>query len=276
MSASEHQVWREFVERRCGIDFGETRIDYLCMRLWERMRLREMTNYNYYYHYVAFNPQGEQEWNELVELLVTKETSFFRHQPSFKALQDYVLPQLISLRQSQGVNSLNIWSACCATGEEPYSLAMVLLKSIEPDLIQLKVLGSDISKTALEYARIGRYKPTAIRSMPIDYQKNYLFEVEDRQGSYYQVHDNVKAITQFSQFNFKQLDECWIKDQDVIFCQNVLIYFRPEYRIAAVEQLCQRLKPGGFLFLGPGEIVGLKLPGIEASHLENSSVYQRI
>jgi chemotaxis methyl-accepting protein methylase len=291
-SALEYEVWRELIWQRCGLYFTESRIRFLSQRLRERMRLRRSKSYSEYYHYVAFNPEGEGEWEELLELLLNKETGFFRHLPSFEALTGHVLPRLMRDKQKYGVNTITLWSAGCSTGQEAYSLAMAFLERyLEPvkgpvlntaegmadsHLWQVKVTGSDISQRALDKARRGRYKPYEVRYMPALYRKNYLTVVEDAQNVFYQVGDRVRELVRFGNLNLSDPDSYWISAQDVIFCQNVLIYFKPESRIEIVRRLCQRLNPGGYLFLAPAEVVGLKLPGVQPVRLPDSLIYQRV
>lgn len=269
----EHQAWRTLIEKRAGLDFGETRTTYLSRRLWERMQLQGIVNYLDYYNYVVFNPKGQSEWGELAEILVTGETSFFRHKPSFDVLTNYVLPELI--RKKVADQPFNLWSAGCSTGEEPYSLAIALLEKVNPLVYPFKVWGTDISETVLAKARQGYYQPSVLRSTPSDYLKKYFLKIESREGAIYQISDTVKQLVQFTSFNFKELDRCLLKDQDIIFCQNVLIYFSADYRMTVVTELCQRLRPGGFLFLGPGEVVGLQVKGIQTVRLPDAIIYQR-
>lgn len=274
MSRTEHEIWRDFIEKRCGIDFGETRLSYLCRRCWERMRKCGISSYYEYYNYVAFNPNGTQEWKELLELLVTRETSFFRHMASYEVLAEQILPRLISEKYREGDNTIQFWSAGCCTGEETYSLAMVLMEFVQSPLLRLKGYGSDISEVAMEKARQGRYKVNALRSMPARYHK-YLSLEKEQGEEYYQVSDKLKQMVGFRYLNLREVDQHWLSGQDIIFCHNILIYFTPESRVEVVEELCRRLKPAGFLFLAPGDMVGLKLSGIKPVRIDDTLIYQR-
>jgi chemotaxis methyl-accepting protein methylase len=295
MSGLEYEVWREFIQHRCGLYFTENRLRFLRQRLWERMRAREIRSYSEYYHHVAFNPGGDEEWQELLELLLNQETGFFRHQPSFDALVEHVLPRLMYDKQRHGINGITMWSAGCSVGQEPYSLAMAFLEMVEPTLPrrtgeaiplspvqsggmggwQVKVSGSDISRRGLDLARRAQYKHYQVRTMPDHYRQKYMSEVVTKWGLLHQVNDRVRALVQFGYTNLNEPTSYWISAQDVIFCQNVLIYFEPENRVEIVRRLCQRLNVGGYLFLAPAEVVGLKLPGIEPVRLTDVLVYQR-
>ncbi|MBI4748481.1 MAG: protein-glutamate O-methyltransferase CheR [Acidobacteria bacterium] len=276
MSPSEHKIWRQFIENRCGIDFGETRLQYLCRRLSERMRALNITGFHRYYTYLNFNAEKEQEWPKLLELLVVGETSFFRHEGSFLALRNLVIPGLIARKQQTGSQGLTMWSAGCSTGQEAYSMTMTALDLIDPQKIQVETLGTDINTTVLEKARTGKYSPLAIRSLPAAYRKKYLTELRQDRETIYQVNQSVRDGVQFGHHNLKTIEHNLVPGQDVIFCQNALIYFTAEFRPVVVQALCQCLNPGGFLFLAPGEIVGFKLPGIQSVKAEDSLVFQRL
>jgi chemotaxis methyl-accepting protein methylase len=274
MSRTEHEIWRALIEKRCGIDFGETRLSYLCRRCWERMRKCGINSYHEYYNYVAFNSHGAEEWKALLELLVIRETSFFRHTTSYEVLAEQILPRLISEKYRQRDNTIQFWSAGCCTGEETYSLAMVLMEFAQSPLLRLKGCGSDISEVVMEKARRGRYKANALRSMPARYNK--YFTLEKEQGEeYYQVSDKVKNIVEFRYLNLREVDHHWLSGQDIIFCHNILMYFTPESRVEVIEELSRRLKPTGFLFLAPGDMVGLKLSGIKPVRIDDTLIYQR-
>ena len=140
---------------------------------------------------------------------------------------------------------------------------------------QPKVTGSDISQRALDKARRGRYKPYEMRHMPDLYRENYMTVLKDKRSVFHQVADRVRALVQFGYLNLNDPNSFWVSAQDVIFCQNVLIYFKPESRVEIVRRLCQRLNPGGYLFLAPAEVVGLRLPGVQPVRLANSLIYRR-
>lgn len=276
MTTSEHLMWREFIEKRCGLDFGETRLEYLCRRLWERMQARGMKTYTEYLMYLSFNSDGESEWARLTESLVVGETSFFRHEGSFLALRQRVIPELIARKQQTGHRTLALWSAGCSTGQEAYSMTMTALDLLDPQKIQVETLGTDINTTFLEKARLGRYSPLAVRSLPAVYRNKYLTELRQDQAMVYQVNQTVRASVRFGYHNLKTIEQYPVSGQDVIFCQNALIYFTAEGRNLIVQELCRCLNPGGYLFLAPGEIIGFKWPGIQSVKAEDSLVFQRL
>jgi chemotaxis methyl-accepting protein methylase len=290
MSDLEYEIWRGCVQQRCGLYFTDSRKRILRQRLWERMRLLGIRSYSEFYHYVNFNPAGEREWEEVQESLLNLETRFFRHPPSFKALTDYILPDLMSARQKRGVNAITMWSAGCSTGPEAYSLAMAFLEFVAPasalrdgeavPLIpggwQLIVSGTDISRLSLEKARRGRFKPHEVRFMPDQYREKYLERIEGEEGAFYQVDERLHALVRFGVLDLNDPQGYWITAQDVIFCQNVLLYFENQSRVGVVQRLSDSLSPGGYLVLEPAEVVGLRLPGVQRVRLEDALVYQRV
>ncbi len=279
MSLSEYEIWRELVSQRCGLYFTPSRRHFLQARLWERMQIHQFKRYNEYYHYVLYNPHGSREWAQLLDLLLNNESSFFRHTPSFAALTDHVLPAVMQEKRQQRLNMLSMWSAGCANGQEAYSLAMAFHEAVRPDearLWQAKVWGSDISQKSLRKAKNGRYKPYDVRTMPEGFRRKYMTVTENGRNTFYDVVPAVKRLVQFVELNFTKPEEYWITGQDIIFCQNVLIYFQRAERLEIVERLCKRLAPGGYLFLAPAEVVGLKIPGIKPVKFEESLVYQRV
>jgi chemotaxis methyl-accepting protein methylase len=256
-----------------------------------------MQSYREYYRYVVTHTAGEAEWLTLLEGLLNHETHFFRHPPSFTALSENVLPELIGVRAPG--DPITMWSAGCSLGQEAYSLAMVFFEltapsaavqaqravSGDPAGLRAKVKGSDISPLALYKARTGLYKPYEMRSLPDVYRQRYFALTESGPQAVYEVGPQLREMVEFGYVNlcdpasspFAPLPFMGGKGEgvDVIFCQNVLIYFTSEDRQAIVQQLCQRVRLGGYLFLGPAEGVGLKLPGMQSVRRPDVLIYQR-
>jgi len=286
MSASDYHIWRDFIEKRCGHFITEGRIRFLRQRLWERMRLRNISRYGDFYHFVAFNPRGGEEWLALLEILVNNETCFFRHQPSFIALEECVFPALLELKKKQGDLTLRMWSAGCSTGQEPYSLAMSFFEALavrpEPlseggwGEVKPLIYGTDICLNALEKARIGIYKAHDLRNLPPEFRKRYLVKNFEEKKLTYRLLQYIRAVVKFGYLHLLDPSSYWIAAQDIIFCQNVMIYFDPENRVELVKRLGQRLNPGGYLFLGPAEVVGLRLPGFQLINFKDVLLYRKM
>jgi chemotaxis methyl-accepting protein methylase len=290
-------LWRDYIRHRCGLCFSDSRVWFLRQSLWERMRLCGTQSYREYYHYVTTHAAGEAEWLALLEGLLNHETGFFRHPPSFTALTEHVLPERLGDKATAA--PITMWSAGCSTGQEAYSLAMVFLELTAPPTAthgqqtanekqaepQARVIGSDISSLALHKARCGLYKSYEMRSLPDTYRQRYFTMAEAGPQAVYQAGPRLRMMVEFGCVNlhdpasspFAPLPFMGGRGEgvDVIFCQNVLIYFTSEDRLTIVQQLCQRLRPGGCLFLGPAEVVGLRLPSIQSVQLPDVLMYQR-
>jgi len=284
LATSEYEIWREFIWRQSGLYFSENRREFLVRRIQERMRACQVNSCSEYYHFVRFNRQGDREWQELLELLTVSETRFFRHEPSFRALAE-ILPDLLLRKQKRGINTLRMWSAGCSTGQEAYALAMVFLEAAHsPELWRAETIATDISRRAMAKARNGLYEPFEVRHMPEYYRTKYL-TVEtatarpipsSRDPTRYRMAERVREMVRFGYLNLSDLSSYWIAAQDVIFCQNVLIYFKPESKLEIARHLCQQLVPGGYLFLAPVEALGKRLPGVDSLDLPDALVYKRV
>lgn len=270
LSASETIMWCDLVRQRCGIDFPESRLRVLNQCLSIRMGRRRMTSVMDYYYLVAGQACGGTEWAELVELLLNKETSFFRHAPSFEALRDYVLPRLRARRPQE---PLRVWSAGCSTGQEAYSLAMTIGEV--PEVGGLEVLGGDLSPVALERARAGRYRSYELREVPGPFCRRYFRPEPDQDPPAYRIASSIRSRVRFQPCNLVDAATYPEVPQDVIYCQNVLIYFAPECRSRVIRQLAERLHLGGYLFLGPAEAVGTVPTNLEPIHLTDVTILQR-
>jgi chemotaxis methyl-accepting protein methylase len=269
-------AWEKLVEERAGLVFGESRRRQLQRALWETMRERGIAGYAELYRFVTETAGGPREWDRIVERLVNHETYFFRHQPSFDALRREILPPVIEERRRLKRLYLNAWSACCATGEEAYSLAMVMRELTDSHLWQLSVIGTDISRSVLERAREGRYRQFSLRSMPPEAAKRFLTEEISENGTpHFRVTEDLRAVTRFEWFNLLEDGTFPLTPQDMIFCQNVLIYFAPERRPEIAASLGRRLAIGGHLLFAPGEIVGLRVPWLVPERFENVLAYRR-
>ncbi len=268
MSPLEQALWRDFLGRHCGQSFADDRLRRLLPGLWARVQARGLSSYNDYYHHVAFSPEGGDERAVLVESVLNKDTSFFRHAASFRALAEEVLPRALETK-----GSVALWSAGCSTGQEAYSLAMAALETGGAG--RAAVTATDLSEAALARARRGRYRPHEVRSLPAHLRAKYLTSSEDRGRVVHEVAGEVRALVNFRPFRLERPDSYGVAGQDVIFCQNVLIYFRPECRAEIVARLCERLAPGGHLFLGPADALGLRPPGAEPVRLGDAAAFRR-
>lgn len=185
---------------------------------------------------------------EVVHAMTTNETSFFRDQHPFDALHKHVLPEIIRKRQAS--HSLSIWCGACSTGQEPYSIAM-LLRDQFPELASwnVRILATDLSTAVLERARSARYRQLEVNRGLSAAQLVKHFE---RDGLDWRLKSGIQSMVQFSQLN---LLDAWLNlpSFDIVFLRNVLIYFDVDVKRTILKKIRQRLSPDGFLFLGGAE-----------------------
>ncbi len=262
LTPAEGRLWCELIERRCGLHLPESQWHYLRRRLWERMKISSIPAYSRYYELLAGSRQTE-EWRLLQEDLLNPETSFFRHQPSFAALKT-----LLEGRRGDG-KPRSLWSAGCSTGEEAYSLAMTAAATGGVS----EVLGTDLNRHALDRARAGLFSARQVAGVAPDWRSRYLQEVTP--GGQWQAAGSLRSQVKFEAFHLLDSSTYPRREFDVIFCFNVLIYFRLATRQEAAVGLLGRLKPGGHLFLAPGEAAGLTMTGAEPVRVEGTQIWRR-
>ncbi len=269
LTPAERDLWRQEIERRCGIWFADSRLFVLRSALSQRMRRLGIPTYRDYYH--AAVPEAA-EWDALQEAILNRETSFFRHGPSFAVLALELLPRLAEARRKRGGDALVLWSAGCSTGEEAYSLAMAADEVLGAGFEPHRVVGSDLSGYALAAARNARYHARAVVNVPERLRARYL--VQD--GGGYAVRAPFKDAVRFERFNFIDPATYPAAGLDVIFCQNVLIYFREAVRVKVADALAASLRPGGYLVPAPGELAGVRVAGLKPERSEQAVVLRKM
>lgn len=260
MTPAEFHDWQALLEERTGVVINEQRQAFLQTNLSARMRELDVPDYASYYRQVTAGPRGAVEWSTLLDRLTVQETRFFRHRPSFEVLEQYLALRLA--RTQPGDQPWALWSVGCSSGEEPYSMAIsaaqVLRDSEMPD--HFGVTGTDISMNALSKARDGEYAARKFEQMDIDLCERYFDVQEDGR---LKVIPSLAARVCCARLNVLELAKAPMTGMDVIFCQNLLIYFRRWRRREILNRLAERLAPGGLLVVGVGEVVGWQHPDLE-------------
>ncbi len=252
LSPEELALFRDYLQRHSGLHFDRGNVKILERGLARRMRALNLDNYSDYHVYLRTYAESRRELIKLLGLLTVGETYFFRYLPHFEALRRSIVPRLV--KEKGASRSLRIWSAGCSTGEEPYSLAMLLAEHF-PQLQgwEIEILGTDINAASLEAARRGIYRPRSLRVTDPLYKDRYFHPV----GGAYRVDDTIRAMVRFAHLNLQTGDypsqETGTEGIDLLFCRNVMIYFRAETVRRIVEKFSRALAPGGFLFLGHAE-----------------------
>ncbi len=269
MGPEEFRLLRDLVNETCGIDFGWDAKFVIERRLRERLRALGFSSWARYHEYLVFHPRGDAELEQAVELLTTNETYFFREKYQLDAFAREILPRLAERNRAK--KRLTIWSAGCSTGEEVYTIAILIADSRLFEGWEVRVFGSDISRGVLRKARRGTYTEASFRAMPSRYERYF---VEGPAGR--QVRPEVRSMCHFGQLNLLAHERSAIVGAvDAIFCRNVLIYFDEESRRRAVRTFFERLVPGGYLLLGHSESLLHISNDFELVHLSSDMVYRR-
>jgi chemotaxis protein methyltransferase CheR len=250
LSDSEFRLFRDLIYEECGVSLGVEKRTFLESRLRRRMDDLGSTS-GYEYYCIVTGPRGaSQELPALLDSLMICETSFFRNQPQFDLLREVVLPEIVAKKERGGTRLLRLWSAGCATGQEPYSVAMSLLETLpDRDSWTVRVFASDLSFTALERAQSGLYRADQLKGVdPASVAKYFR-----KENGHYVMCEKVKKRVIFDYHNLK--NDNGLRGLDVIFCRNVMIYFDAEEQRRLVSRFANCLVPGGFLFLGHAESI---------------------
>ncbi|MCG6551483.1 MAG: protein-glutamate O-methyltransferase CheR [Candidatus Magnetominusculus sp. LBB02] len=239
--------FRDFIYEKSGIFIPENKKYFVENRLARRLQEMSLGSYDDYLNLLRFGGDKE-EMRLFIALITTNETFFFREIQQMEVFINCEAPRLISMR---GTEALKIWCSASATGEEPYTLAMMMMESPLTSGARAEIIASDISSIALEKARSASYGQYAVRNVPDIYLRKY-FKLNG--SSDYHLLPRARENVKFMQINL--LDEKkmrTIRDMDAIFCRNVLIYFDKKAKIKVVESLYEALRPGGCLFIGMAE-----------------------
>ena len=270
LTDEQYARWQLLLEQRTGISFQQHK-SILQKGLSQRMREVGAESYEQYFERVSAVPEGVIEWAQLVDRISVKETSFFREPHSYEVLKKYLLGRLGRAATSSD-DTLDIWSVGCSTGEEPYSLAITANDIIDylAANVFMGVIATDISSSALLMARRGIYSARKLERVSPVSRRKYFVQISDTE---YEVNSSLKQRICFVQGNLLELDKTPKLAMDVIFCQNVLVYFRQHLKHQVVNSLVTHLKPGGLLLIGPGEVIGWNHPQMKRTADESVLAY---
>ncbi|HEX7604434.1 MAG TPA: protein-glutamate O-methyltransferase CheR [Polyangiaceae bacterium] len=270
LKPDEFRLLRDLLAGRTGLYFPDDARSTLERRLRERLVVLGVSSFGEYCHYLRFNARAAAEWDEAVELLTTNETYFFREAYQLRAFHTEVLPLLAE--QAKGRKRLSIWSAGCSTGEEVYTLAILVAQSGIFEGWDVRIFGSDISRRCVTAARRGVYGAASFRSTSPEIKRAWFVEQSDG----FHVVDRIRAMCHFGSMNL--LDEERLRllgRADAVFCRNVLIYFDQHARRRVIDSFHERLYPGGVLFLGHSESLLNVTTAFELLHLKEDLVYRK-
>ncbi len=270
LSEDVFRLIRDIIRDYCGLYFDDGSRYLIEKRLARRVRNHHFNDFRDYYRFIRYDRNSEEELCAIVDVLTVNETYFFREQNQLRAFSDEILEELRESNKDR--KKLRIWSAGCSTGEEPYTLAMLIQERGGFSGWDIEIYGSDINQRVLQTARQGVYRRNSFRTTEPYYLNKYFIE----EDGVYRIADSVKRYVNFSYLNL--LDPFKIKfmgKMDVILCRNVLIYFDGASRKRVIEHFFDRLVEGGYLLLGHAESLINLSTAFTLKHFKNDMVYQK-
>jgi len=272
MSDEEFHLLRDCVYSHCGIFFDNDSKYLLEKRLARRLTALNLPSFRDYYHYLKYNRKKDQELMDIMDILTTNETYFFRESFQLKAFTDEIIPELIKTKHDSGNRSLRIWSAGCSTGEEAYTIAMLLHGIKELRGWHVEIIGTDISQRVLQHARRAVYGKSSFRATDEEYVKRFFIEQEDG----LKVNDEIRNLVTISHLNLFDTNRMvMLGKMDLIFCRNVIIYFDLAAKKRVIESYFNSLCDGGFLLLGHSESLMNITTLFTLRHFKNDMIYQK-
>jgi len=273
MTLEEFEMIRDFIHEKAGIYFAENKMYLVQNRLEKRMAELGMKTVRDYFYHVKYDV-SQKEFNRLMVLMTTNETSFFRNEPQLLCFSDEVLPLIIREKmQFGGTKSLKIWSAGCSTGEEPYTLAILILETLKNlSGWNVEIIANDISEDVLQKARRGEYSGMTLRNVKPEILSRYY----SKSGDVYTVKTEVKSLVKFSQINLNEPRKLSLMtNMDAIFCRNVMIYFSDDVKKQIVRGFFTSLRPGGYFYIGHSETLHGISKAFKLVYFKNALVYQK-
>lgn len=270
VSAQHQRLFQELLEQHCGVVQGLGSLAFLERKLMPRVEALGLSSLEDYYRFLKFDDARDEELEILVDRLTTHETYFFREQTQLLQFYEVVIPRWVASRPR---GPFRVWSAGCSTGEEVYSIAMLLNEHPDMSGREYEVVGTDISRGVISKAREGRYLAASFRSAPAELRARYFVKTEDGRWS---VKPKIRSHCSFGQLNLIDPDRFGILGKfDVVFCRNVLIYFSTKMRPVVVNGFYDVLNEGGHLFLGHSESLVNIRTKFACLHLDRGVVYRR-
>jgi len=243
LSDADFELYRKLIYNESGITFTPTNRSILESRLKEQLRQKGLSSVKEYYTNIT---KDQSELKGFLDSITTNLTRFFRNQAQFDAMEHFVVPELMNIKRAIGNNTIKIWSAGCSTGEEPYTIAM-MMSDILPMGWKYEIVASDISLNCLMTAKTGYYKDSQIVGIPDNYLKKYF----DKGEGGYQIHSDLMTKIRFDYHNLK--NDSGMRGLDLVFCRNVIIYFDEVAQAAVINRFYDAMASKSFLFIGHSE-----------------------
>ncbi len=265
---------RDFIDTKCGIHFADNKKYLLEKRLLKRIEQKNLKTYEDYLCYLTYDKGKDVEMRLLYNSISTNETSFFRDPVQLDVFRRGVLPAMIEAKKARGEKSFRIWSAASSTGEEPLTLAMILMEEGLHTLgWTIDIIGSDISEGVLSMAAKGEYENYAVRNTSQTILQKYFTKI----GNLYKIKPEVSKFVKYKNINLlNATDTRMVRQRDIVFCRNVLIYFTDATKKKVVNNIYDSLAPGGCLFVGFSESLHNITRLYKPVSIKNSVVYNKM
>lgn len=256
----------EFVNTRTGIKITEGKKTLFESRLQKRLRHLGLKDFGRYCEFLFSGEGIETELHHMIDAVTTHTTNFFREPDHFDFLSGAALPELLS---KPGKTRIAVWSTACSTGEEPYTLAMILSEfgagQGSQKNFDFSILATDISSAVLQSAKRAIYREEQIAPVPLDLRRRYVLKNKDRTKGLVRIVPELREMVSFRQLNLIDEEFTKIEQADIIFCRNVIIYFDKDVQEKLLRRIYEKLAPDGYLFMGHSEAIhGFGLPLVKA------------
>lgn len=275
MSDGDFRRFSAFIYRECGINLPPAKKTMLTARLSKRLRERGMSSFREYFNYIRNSADRSKELVRMIDVVTTNKTDFFREPGHFEYLTNTVLPELLENERRLSSRRINVWSAGCSSGEEPYTLAMVLSEFRERHRKStFSILATDISSRVLALARRAIYPERVVQSIPQRLRSKYLMKGKGSREGFFRIVPELRDQVRFKRLNLIEGADFGIRSSmDIVFCRNVIIYFDQETQKGLFEKIYNQLGHGGYLFIGHSET----LHGVNNQLVPvGSAVYRKI
>jgi chemotaxis protein methyltransferase CheR len=264
------RLLRDAIYKRTGMWFADSSKYLLQKRLSPRARELNFDSFQKYFYFLQYDPRADNEFDQIYDLVTTNETYFFREPAQLAAFTEEIIPDILSRKQ---VRKVRIWSAGCSSGEEPYSIAMLLDERGLYSQALFEIFASDINQAVLAKARRGLYRENAFRATDPSLRERYFAREPD--GSW-RISDEIRNRVSFGRLNlYDEPRVSLLGHVDIIFCRNVIIYFDDASKKVVVGNFYNRLADGGYLLLGHSESLISLSTQFNLRHLKNDMVYKK-
>ncbi len=261
---------RDQIYKRTGLFFADSSKYLIQKRLSPRARELNFESFQKYFYFLQYDPRSEAEYDQIFDLVTTNETYFFREPAQLTAFAEEIIPELLSRKHFK---KLRIWSAGCSSGEEPYSVAILLEEGGWFKKASIEIFGSDLNQQVLAKARRGNYRENSFRATSPPLRAKYFTHLQD--GSW-QISDDIRNRVSFGRLNiYDEARVSLLGYLDIVFCRNVIIYFDDASKRVVINNFFHRLLDGGYLLLGHSESLISLSTHFKLRHLKNDMVYQK-